>query len=152
MSKTNYFLITLVGALPAGGCLYLLIMNLLDRADELTTVLLAVTITAAICMVLVVISPFIVLFGYRDTRPKLAAAGAGAAAAGAATAGAAAATAKKDNKAAADNDGFGDVIPDDYDEEELAASADDDEFDDFDSEAYDDGDFDDFDMEDEEYK
>jgi hypothetical protein len=143
MSKTNYFLITLVGALPAGGCLYLLIMNLLDRADELTTVLLAVTITAAIC---------IVLFGYRDTRPKLAAAGAGAAAAGAATAGAAAATAKKDNKAAADNDGFGDVIPDDYDEEELAASADDDEFDDFDSEAYDDGDFDDFDMEDEEYK
>lgn len=145
MSKTNYFLITLVGALPAGGCLYLLIMNLLDRADELTTVLLAVTITAAICMVLVVISPFIVLFGYKDTRPKLAAAGAGGGAAGAAVA------APKKGKAAADDDGFGDVIPDDYDEEELAASAGDDDFDDYDSEAYDDGDFDDFDMDDEDY-
>ena len=144
MSKTSYFLITLVGALPAGGCLYLPIMNLLDRADELTTVLLAVTITAAICMVLVVISPFIVLFGYKDTRPTLAAAGAGAAAAGAAVA------APKKGKAA-DDDGFGDVIPDDYDEDELAASAGDDEFDDYDSEAYDDGDFDDFDMDDEDY-
>ena len=144
MSKTSYFLITLVGALPAGGCLYLLIMNLLDRADELTTVLLAVTITAAICMVLVVISPFIVLFGYKDTRPTLAAVGAGAAAAGAAVA------APKKGKAA-DDDGFGDVIPDDYDEDELAASAGDDEFDDYDSEAYDDGDFDDFDMDDEDY-
>lgn len=145
MSKTNYFLITLVGALPAGGCLYLLIMNLLDRADELTTVLLAVTITAAICMVLVVISPFIVLFGYKDTRPKLAAAGAGGGAAGAAVA------APKKGKATTDDDGFGDVIPDDYDEEELAASAGDDDFDDYDSEAYDDGDFDDFDMDDEDY-
>ena len=144
MSKTSYFLITLVGALPAGGCLYLLIMNLLDRADELTTVLLAVTITAAICMVLVVISPFIVLFGYKDTRPKLAAAGAGTAAAGAAVA------APKKGKAA-DDDGFGDVIPDDYDEDELAASGGDDDFDDYDSEAYDDGDFDDFDMDDEDY-
>lgn len=145
MSKTNYFLITLVGALPAGGCLYLLIMNLLDRADELTTVLLAVTITAAICMVLVVISPFIVLFGYKDMRPRLAAAGAGAAAAVAAP--------KKKGKAATDDeDGFGDVIPDDYDEEELAASAsDDDEYGDYDAEAYDDGDFDDFDMDDEDY-
>jgi len=145
MSKTNYFLITLVGALPAGGCLYLLIMNLLDRADELTTVLLAVTITAAICMVLVVISPFIVLFGYKDTRPKLAAAGAGAATGGAAVA------APDKGKAAADDEGFGDVIPDDYDEDELTASAGDDDFDDYDSEAYDDGDFDDFDMDDEDY-
>ena len=145
MSKTNYFLVTLVGALPAGGCLYLLIMNLLDRADELSTVLLAVTITAAICMVLVVISPFIVLFGYKDTRPRLAAAGAGAAAAAAAVA---AAPKKKGKAVSDDEDGFGDVIPDDYDEEELAASAGDD---DFDSEAYDDGDFDDFDMDDDDY-
>lgn len=142
MSKTNYFLITLVGALPAGGCLYLLIMNLLDRADELTTVLLAVTITAAVCMVLVVISPFIVLFGYKDTRPRLAAAGAAAAAV-------AAAPKKKGKAAAGDDEGFGDAIPDDYDEEELAASAGDD--DDYDAEGYDDGDFDDFDMDDEDY-
>ena len=140
MSKTNYFLITLVGALPAGGCLYLLIMNLLDRADSLSTLLLAVTITAAICMVLVIVSPFIVLFGYKDTRPRIAAAAAG---------GAAAATAapEADEEEA---EGFGDVIPDDYDEGELAASADD-EYDDFDSESYDDGDFDDFDMDDDEY-
>ncbi|MBI1314855.1 hypothetical protein GC176_26465 [bacterium] len=146
MSKTNYFLITLVGALPAGGCLYLLIMNLLDRADELTTMLLAVTITAAVCMVLVVISPFIVLFGYKDTRPKLAAAAAG----GTAATAAAEAAPKKKGKAATDDEGFGDVIPDDFDEEELVASGDD-EYDDLDEEAYDDGDFDDFDMDDDEY-
>ncbi|MHC4877826.1 MAG: hypothetical protein ACYTGL_15300 [Planctomycetota bacterium] len=141
MSKTNYFLITLVGALPAGGCLYVLIMNLLDRADSLSTVLLAVTITAAICMVLVVVTPFMVLVGYKDPRPKLA---------GAAAGGAGAAAVGEAEEAQAGADGFGDVIPDDYDEDELAASTTED-YDEFGTEAYDDGDFDDFDMDDDEY-
>ena len=145
MSKLAFFFLTLVGAVPAGGTLYLLINNLLDRADKLGGVLLGISIAAAVCMVLIVLTPFIVLVFYKDTRVAgVAMAGAATAAAGAAAAGAAAAGAADD-----DDGGFDDAIPDDYDEEELAASASVDEYDDDSAsydESYDDGEFDDFDM------
>lgn len=114
MGKLGYFFTTLVGAVPAGFGLYLMIAEVfLKRTEELTTMLLVITITATVCMALVALTPFMVLVFYKDTRPKLAAAGAGAAAAGAAAA------ASRGDEA----EGFGDAIPDDFDEEELAASA-----------------------------
>ncbi len=130
MSKLAYFFVTLVGAVPAGGALYLMIMNLLDRADRLGGVLLGVTITISVCMVLVALTPFMVLVFYKDTRPKPASRDADDDAA-------VAAVGSDDDEEA---DGFGDVIPDDYDADELAASVD--NGDDLD-EAYDDGEFDD---------
>ena len=143
MSKLAFFFMTLVGAIPAGGALYALIMNILDRANSIGTVLLAVTITATVCTALVVLTPFIVLVFYKDTRLPMAPQPEGAAA------GAAAAPAKADEE-----EGFGDAIPDDFDEEELAASADnDDEYGDFDDdvEAFDDEDYGDYDEEYEEF-
>ena len=134
---------TLVGAIPAGGALYALIINILDRANDIGTVLLAVTITATVCTSLVVLTPFIVLVFYKDTRLPMAPQPACAAA------GAATAPAKAD-----EDDGFGDAIPDDFDEEELAASGgDDDEYGDFDDdvESFDDEDFGDYDEEYEEF-
>ena len=117
MSKLAYFFVTLVGAVPAGGALYLMIMNLLDRADRLGGVLLGVTITISVCMVLVALTPFMVLVFYKDTHPKPA-------------------PGKQNDSAAEDGaigvddeeeaEGFADVIPDDYDADELAASVDDD--------------------------
>ena len=142
MSKIAYFLVTFIGAVPAGGTLYLLIKNFLDRADALGGVLLGVTITAAVCCTLVALTPFMVLVFYKDTRPKLQ-------------------PRKKDKGAAAGDEeeasaeepaGFGDVIPDDYDEDELAASADDGDYDDGafdDDDEYDDFDDDGFDFDDE---
>jgi hypothetical protein len=116
VSKLAYFFVTLVGAVPAGGALYLMIKNLLDRADRLGGVLLGVTITISVCMVMVALTPFMVLVFYKDTRPKPAPgkqddsdAEGGAIGAG------------DEEKA----EGFDDVIPDDYDEDELAASVDD---------------------------
>lgn len=123
MGKLGYFFTTLVGAVPAGLGLFLLIKNFLDRADKLGTMLMVITIIATVCMALVALTPFMVLVFYKDTRPKLAAAGAGAAAAGGAVAG------SRD-----EGDGFGDAIPDDFDEDELRASEADD---------YDDGSFED---------
>ncbi len=138
MSKLAFFFMTLVGAIPAGGALYALIMNILDRANSIGTVLLAVTITATVCTALVVLTPFIVLVFYKDTRLPMAPLPAGAAAAA--------------PKKADEQEGFGDVIPDDFDEEELAASTADgeDAFDD-DVDAYDDDDFGDYDEEYEEF-
>ena len=137
MSKLAFFSMTLVGAIPAGGALYALIRNILDRANDIGTVLLIVTIVATVCTALVVLTPFIVLVFYKDTRLPMAPQPQGAAA-GAAT------TPKK----ADDDEGFGDAIPDDFDEEELAASAsDDEEFDD----DVDDDDFGDYDDEYEEF-
>ena len=72
MSKLAFFFMTLVGAIPAGGALYALIMNILDRANSIGTVLLAVTITATVCTALVVLTPFIVLVFYKDTRLPMA--------------------------------------------------------------------------------
>ena len=142
MSKLAFFFMTLVGAVPAGGALYALIQTLLNRADSIGTVLLGVTITATVCAALVVLTPFIDLVFYKDTRLPMAPQPEGAAA-GAATA------PQKD----AGEEGFGDAIPDDFDEEELAGSAEDDdeygEFDD-DAEAY--GDDDDLGDYDEEYE
>ena len=126
---------TLVGAVPAGGALYALIRNLLDRADSLGTVLLAVTITATVCTALVVLTPFIVLVFYKDTRPAIEPELEGEAAAVAAT------------PTETTEEGFGDAIPDDFDESELSASADDDE----DFESFDDEDFGDYDEEYEEF-
>ena len=135
---------TLVGAVPAGGALYALIQNLLDRADSLGTVLLAVTITAAVCTTLIVLTPFIVLVFYKDTRDpaELKAKG-----------DAAAATPEKAAAAATAAEGFGDAIPEDFDENELAASVDDGEFEsmDDDVESFDDDDFGDYDEEYEEF-
>lgn len=140
MSKLAFFSMTLVGAIPAGGALYALIRNILDRANDIGTVLLIVTIVASVCTALVVLTPFIVLVFYKDTRLPTAPEPKGAAA------GAAAAPKKKDEE-----EGFGDAIPDDFDEEELAASADDDdEFDD-DVEAFDDDEYGDYDEEYEEF-
>ena len=131
---------TLVGAVPAGGALYALIMNILDRANSIGPVLLAVTITATVCTAMVVLTPFIVLVFYKDTRLPMAPQPQGAAAAGAAA-----------PQKADETDGFGDAIPDDFDEEELAASSgDDEEFDD-DADAYDDDEFGDYDEEYEEF-
>ena len=130
---------TLVGAIPAGGALYALIRNILDRANDIGTVLLIVTIVASVCTALVVLTPFIVLVFYKDTRLPMAPQPEGAAAGAAAP------------KKADEEDGFGDAIPDDFDEEELAASAgDDDEFDD-DVDAFDDDDYGDYDEEYEEF-
>ena len=137
MSKLAFFAMTLVGAIPAGGALYALIRNILDRANDIGTVLLIVTIVASVCTALVVLTPFIVLVFYKDTRLPMAPAPEGAAAAA--------------PKKADEEDGFGDAIPDDFDEEELAASAgDDDEFDD-DVDAFDDDDYGDYDEEYEEF-
>lgn len=133
---------TLVGAVPAGGALYALIQTLLDRADSIGTVLLAITITATVCTALVVLTPFIVLVFYKDTRMPMAPQPEGEAAG-------AAAAPEQD----AEEEGFGDVIPDDFDEEELAASDDDDEYGDFDddADAYGDDDLGDYDEEYEEF-
>ena len=145
MSKLAFFFMSLVGAVPAGGALFVLIRNLLDRADTLGTVLLAITITATVCTSLVVLTPFIVLVFYKDTRPALSAQ---------ADEGSEEQAAATDTNQATEADGFGDVIPDDFDENELAASADDEEdyesFDD-DAESYDDEDFGDYDEEYEEF-
>lgn len=140
MGKLAYFFTTFVGAVPAGFGLYLLIMNFLNRADSLGTMLMVITVTATICMALVVLTPFMVLVFYKDTRPKLAAAGAGAAGA---AAGAAAAVASEPA-------GFDDAIPDGFDEKELAASAGDDEYGDYEGEDYtdDEGDYDEDDYDD----
>jgi hypothetical protein len=140
VSKLAFFFMTLVGAIPAGGALYALIRNILDRANDIGTVLLIVTIVATVCTALVVLTPFIVLVFYKDTRLPMAPQPQGAAA------GAAAAPKKADDDA-----GFGDAIPDDFDEEELAASADDDEEFGDDVESYDDDDFGDYDEEYEEF-
>jgi hypothetical protein len=142
VSKLAFFFMTLVGAIPAGGALYALIRNLLDRADTIGTVLLAVTITATVCTALVVLTPFIVLVFYKDTRLPMAPQPEGEAAD-------AAAAPEKGNQ----DDGFGDAIPDDFDEEELVASSDEEEYEslDDDAEAYDDEDFGDYDEEYEEF-
>ena len=140
MSKLAFFFMTLVGAIPAGGALYALIMNILDRANSIGTVLLAVTIIATVCTALIVLTPFIVLVFYKDTRMPMAPLPVGAAA-DAVTA----APKKADNE-----EGFGDAIPDDFDENELATVSADDEFDD-DVESYDDDDFGDYDEEYEEF-
>jgi hypothetical protein len=133
VSKLAFFFMTLVGAVPAGGALYALIRILLDRADTIGTVLLAITITATVCTALVVLTPFIVLVFYKDTRMPMAPQPEDAATS-------TAAAPKKDD---AEEEGFGDAIPDDFDEEELAASADDDEYGDFDDDGDDDlGDYD----------
>jgi hypothetical protein len=135
VSKLAFFFMTLVGAVPAGGALYALIRTLLDRADSIGTVLLAITITATVCTALVVLTPFIVLVFYKDTRLPMAPQPEGA------SPGAVVAP-----KKAAKEEGFGDAIPDDFDEEELAASAasdDDDEYGDFEDDVDDDiGDYD----------
>lgn len=143
MSKLAFFFMTLVGAVPAGGALYALIQTLLDRADSIGTVLLAITITAAVCTALVVLTPFIVLVFYKDTRMPMAPQPEGDAA-GAAVA---------PQKDGAEEEGFGDAIPDDFDEEEMAANADDDEYGDFDDDAddYGDDDLGDYDEEYEEF-
>ena len=148
MSKLAFFFLTLVGAVPAGGTLYLLINNLLDRADKLGGVLLGVSITAAVCMVLVTLTPFIVLVFYKDTRMLGGAVGGGAGGAGGGAGGAGGAVAAAGAGAAVaaaaqDDDGFGDV----FDEEELTASAGADAFDDeYDDAEYDDSEYEDFDM------
>ena len=127
MGKLGYFFTTFVGAIPAGFGLYLLIAEVfLERTEKLTTMLLVISITITVCMALVVLTPFMVLVFYKDTRPKLAAAGAAAGAG----AGAAAGGGRDDGP-----DGFDDAIPDDFDEEELAASV----GDDFGDDEYDDG-------------
>ena len=129
MGKLGYFFTTFVGAIPAGFGLYLLIAEVfLERTEKLTTMLLVISITITVCMALVVLTPFMVLVFYKDTRPKLAAAGAGAVAGTAAAGG-------RDDEA----DGFGDAIPDDFDEKELATSV----GDDFDDEYEEGGGFDD---------
>lgn len=144
MSKVAYFLITFIGAIPAGGTLYLLIMNFLDRSEKLTGILLGVTIIASVCCTLVALTPFMVLVFYKDTRPKSSPSKKGA--------DAGAAGADDDDGDDKEEGGFGDVIPDDYDADELAASVDDgDEYDDddaFDDDGFDDDD--DFDIEDDE--
>jgi len=142
VSKLAYFFMTLVGAVPAGGALYALIRTLLDRADSIGTVLLAITITATVCTALVVLTPFIVLVFYKDTRMPMAPQPENAAA-GAAPA----------PQSDSEEEGFGDAIPDDFDEDELAASADDDEYGDFDddADAYGDDDLGDHDEEYEEF-
>lgn len=143
MSKLSYFFVTFIGAVPAGGCLFLLIQNFLNRADVLAksnTFLLGVAIMASVCATLVVLTPFIVLVFYKDNRQILATAGAGAAAPGA--------DSGKGEKKSADG-GFDDVIPDDYDEDELAATVEDDadDYGDLDvDDEYDDFDDDDFEM------
>jgi hypothetical protein len=143
VSKLAFFFMTLVGAVPAGGALYALIRNLLDRADSLGTVLLAITITATVCVSMVVLTPFIVLVFYKDERDP--------AAIQAQKEGAAAAPTDADK--AEETDGFGDAIPDDFDEDELAATSDDEEYGEFDddAEAFDDDDLGDYDEEYEEF-
>jgi len=137
VNKLAYFFLTLVGAIPAGGALYALVMNLFDRADKLGGLLLGVTITAAVCMLLVTLTPLIVLFGYKDTRPKPEPGAATAAEPATAAAGAAAAA-----------PGFDDAIPEDFDENELAATADSEYGDgEYEEAEYDEGEFDDFDLE-----
>jgi len=145
VSKLAYFFLTFVGAVPAAGALYALIMNLLDRADQLGTVLLAVTVTAALCASMIVLTPFIVLVFYKDTHPQQ---GPAPEPDSESPAGSAAPAALAD-----EDESFGDAIPEDFDEEELAAAGEDD-FEDFDDEYgefddmdYDDGEFDEFDEE-----
>lgn len=142
VGKMAYFFTTFVGAVPAGLGLALLIMEVfLKRTEALSTMLLGICIVIAVCLALVVMTPFMVLVFYKDTRPKLAAAGAGVAASGAAA------------KAASEPAGFDDAIPENFDEEELAASAgDEDDYGDYegadyteDAEGdYDEDDYDDF--------
>lgn len=145
MSKLAYFFVTLLGAVPAGGALYLLIKNFLDRADRLGGVLLGVTVTISVCMVLVALTPFMVLVFYKDSRPAP-----GPRNKDGDEEGAVAAVADDGDEP----EGFGDIIPDDYDPDELSAAVDDGGEDEDLDEAYDDyddedGEYDDFDYEDE---
>lgn len=111
MSKLAFVSMTLVGAVPSGFTLYLLVQHFVDHGVPQATALgIAVWVTLA-ALFLVVISPFIVLIRYK--------APARVAAPAASSAKSEAASSKK--KAAADDE-FGDAIPDDFDEEELAAS------------------------------
>lgn len=143
MSKLAFFFMAFAGAIPAGGALYALIMNLLDRADSLGTVLLAVTVTATLCTAMVVLTPFIVLVFYKDTRPAFVPPPPQE-------------ESDDDSLEPGEEEGFGDAIPEDFDENELAAADDeeeygdfdDDEYGEFDDSEYDDGEFDDFEEED----
>ncbi len=134
MGKTAYFLTTFIGAIPAGFCLYWLVMTFVDHGEVLSHMMLGITITASFFTFLIVLTPLMVLIFYKDTLPKMVKAPKTAAA-----------TTDDDDE---EGEGFGDAIPEDFDEEELKASAADDDYDDLDAE-FDDGDFDDdFDDED----
>lgn len=142
MSKLAFFFMSLVGAVPAGVAFYALLMSFLDRSDSLGTVLLAVTITGMVCTALVALTPFIILVAYKDTRAPVAPLPEGEAAA--------TTPAQAETEEA---DGFGDAIPDDFDEDELAASSDDEDYESFDDdvESFGEDDFIDYDEEYEEF-
>lgn len=113
MSKLSFTAMTLVGALPAGFTLYLLVQHFVDHGVPSANVVgIAIWVCLA-ALFLVVITPFIVLIRYKG--PEKVAAPAPAKGAKVAEA---APTAKKKGKDA----GFDDAIPDDFDEEELKAS------------------------------
>ncbi|MFP6763243.1 MAG: hypothetical protein VB858_06485 [Planctomycetaceae bacterium] len=132
MGKLGYAFTTLIGAIPAGIGLAVLIMDVfLKRTEVLSNMMLTVCIVIAVCMALVALTPFMVLVFYRDTRPKLAAAGAAAAAGVAVAAG------------SSSDEGFGDAIPEDFNEDEVRDSAEDEEYDDFEDGDFEEGDYDD---------
>lgn len=111
MSKLAFVSMTLVGAAPAGFTLYLLVQHFVDHGVPQANALgIAVWVTLA-ALFLVVISPFIVLIRYK--APARVAAPAASSAKGETAA------SKKKADAA---DEFGDAIPEDFDEEELAES------------------------------
>jgi hypothetical protein len=111
MSKLAFVSMTLVGAVPSGFTLYLLVQHFVDHGVPQANALgIAVWVTLA-ALFLVVISPFIVLIRYK--APARVTAPAASLAKG---------EAGSNKKKAGADDEFGDAIPEDFDEEELAAS------------------------------
>lgn len=111
MSKLSFTAMTLVGALPAGFTLYLLVQHFVNHGVPSANVVgIAIWVCLA-ALFLVVITPFIVLIRYKGPEKVAAPAPAKGAKADAPAA-------KKKGKDA----GFDDAIPDDFDEEELKAS------------------------------
>lgn len=112
MSKLGFTAMTLVGAVPAGFTLYLLVQHFVDHGVPSADIVgIAVWVSLA-ALFLVVITPFIVLIRYKGPEKVAAPTPAKGAKADAAPA------AKKKGK----GESFDDAIPEDFDEEELKAS------------------------------
>lgn len=120
MSKLAYVLMTLVGAVPAGGTNYLLVKHFLDHGFSGSPIIVAICATAWTATFFTALTPLMVLFWYKAPQSDVVKS--------TATVASAADDSKpeKPTKAKkATGEGFDDAIPDDFDEDELNESADD---------------------------
>lgn len=137
MSKLAYVLMTLVGAVPAGGTNYLLVKHFLDHGFSGSPIIVAVCATAWTATFFTALTPLMVLFWYKAPQSDTVKS------AGAVVPKEDGSKPEKPAKAkTAKGEGFDDAIPDDFDEDELNESADD---------AFDAGD-EDFEYEDDEFE